>query len=135
MTSVLLVTDAEWVRNDVRASLTVGEWDLVETDQPASVLELTRETGFDVVIVDMQVGSMGGMATIRAITDELEGDQRPRTALLLDRAADEFLARRAGADVAIIKPFTAQDLRSALAGLGVEGGVTGGGPKKSRPRK
>lgn len=135
MTSILLVTDAEWVRNDVKASLTLGDWDIVDTDQPWRVLELSRESEFDVVIVDMQVGSMGGMATIRAITDEMHGDQRPRTALLLDREADEFLARRAGADVSIIKPFTAQELRSALAALGVEGGVTGGGPKKSRPRK
>jgi DNA-binding response OmpR family regulator len=135
MTSVLLVTDAEWVRNDVSASLAVGKWDVVETDEPSAVLELARESAFDVIIVDMQVGSMGGMAVIRAITGEMEPDQRPRTALLLDRRADEFLARRAGADAWVVKPFTAQDLRAALETLGVVGEVTGGGPRKSRPRK
>jgi DNA-binding response OmpR family regulator len=35
--------------------------------------------------------------------------------LLLDRDADKFLAHRAGADVAVVKPFSAQDLRAAIA--------------------
>lgn len=135
MTRVLLVTDAEWVSNDVNASLSIGSWDIVETDQPAGALDLARESTFDVVIVDMQVGSMGGMAVIRAITSEMDDDDRPWTTLLLDRTADEFLARRAGADAYVVKPFSAQALRAALEQLGVVGEVTGAGPKKSRPRK
>ncbi len=34
---------------------------------------------------------------------------------MLDRAADGFLAKRAGADGWLVKPFTARDLREALA--------------------
>jgi DNA-binding response OmpR family regulator len=136
MTRVLLVTDADWVRNAVNASLTLGVWEVAEADDPSAVLDMARESAFDVVIVDMQVGSMGGMAVIRALTSELAEDEQPWTALLLDRKADEFLARRAGADVSIVKPFTAQELRGALGNLGVVGGeVTGARPKKSRPRK
>ncbi len=35
--------------------------------------------------------------------------------LLLDRRADAFLAKRAGANGWLVKPFTVQDLRATLA--------------------
>jgi DNA-binding response OmpR family regulator len=35
--------------------------------------------------------------------------------MLLDREADVFLARRAGADAAVVKPFDAEELRTAIA--------------------
>jgi DNA-binding response OmpR family regulator len=34
--------------------------------------------------------------------------------LLLDRTADEFIAKRAGADRWVVKPFTAQAFRAAM---------------------
>ena len=37
--------------------------------------------------------------------------------LLLDRQADVFLAKRAGADAYLVKPFTSQQLRAALGAL------------------
>ena len=73
----------------------------------------TAAAGTDLSIVDMQVGSMGGMAitrTLKAMT--------PATGpivLLLDRQADAFIARRAGADAWLAKPFNAQALRRVLA--------------------
>ena len=66
------------------------------------------------MIVDMQVGSMGGMAVVRDIRQSFDETSRPRTVLLLDRSADEFLARRAGADAFVLKPITASELREAL---------------------
>jgi CheY-like chemotaxis protein len=35
--------------------------------------------------------------------------------LLLDRAADAFIARRAGADAHVLKPINAAELRQAVA--------------------
>ena len=37
--------------------------------------------------------------------------------LLLDRSADVFLAKRAGADAYLIKPFTSQQLREVMSHL------------------
>ena len=114
MSKVLLVADASWVANEVRASLSLGEWFIEETSDPRLATSLVMEQRPDAVIVDMQVGSMGGMAVIRAIRGEIDEAERPRTVLLLDRSADEFIARRAGADACVLKPINAYELRTAL---------------------
>lgn len=114
MSRVLLVADADWVANEVKAALSLGDWEIDTTSDPRAVVGLVEEVTPDAVVVDMQVGSMGGMAVIRAIRGESEPASRPRTVLLLDRRADEFLARRAGADACVLKPIVAADLRRAL---------------------
>ena len=108
----LLVADADWVRNDVLAGL--DGHDIMHADDPATVADYAGSV--DLVIADMQVGSMGGMAITRAVKDAwLRAGMAPvPIVLLLDRSADEFLARRSGADGWLTKPFTAQDLRSTL---------------------
>ena len=114
MSKVFLVTDASWVANEVRAGLSLGEWDIEEISEPRLTTSLVKEKRPDAVIVDMQVGSMGGMAVIRGIRGEVDEADRPRTVLLLDRSADEFIARRAGADAWVLKPINASVLRAAL---------------------
>ncbi len=96
MSKVFLVTDASWVANEVRAGLSLGEWDIKEISDPRLTTSLVMEERPEAVIVDMQVGTMGGMAVIRGIRGEVDEADRPRTVLLLDRSADEFIARRAG---------------------------------------
>ena len=113
MPQILLVADASWVANGVKASLALGDWEIETLHDPRSVLDEIEDTNPDVVIVDMQVGSMGGMAVIRAIRGEIDAAERPRTVLLLDRKADEFLAGRAGADSCVMKPIVASELREA----------------------
>lgn len=81
---------------------------------PRAIEAAVKDRRADVAVIDFQVGSMGGMAVVRAL--RVEADVHPiRTVLLLDRSADAFLARRAGADAYVLKPFTAQDLRRAIA--------------------
>lgn len=100
--------------NEVRAGLSLGEWDIEEISDPRLTTSLVKEKRPDAVIVDMQVGSMGGMAVIRDLRGEVDEADRPRTVLLLDRSADEFIARRAGADAFVLKPINASALRAAL---------------------
>lgn len=114
MSTLLLVADAEWVVNEVKSALALGDWDVEALDDPRLATDVIAERGPEAVIVDMQVGSMGGMAVVRSIRQTFEGGRRPRTILLLDRSADEFLARRAGADAQVLKPITSSVLRAAL---------------------
>ena len=116
---VLVVSDASWVRNQVRAALS-GSVDIVETADPHRA-ERAAESA-DAAVIDMQVGSMGGMALTRAMKGTLPAGAP--IVLLLDRRADGFIAKRAGADAWLPKPFSAQALRSALASVlavGAEG--------------
>ena len=114
MPTALVVTDGTWVTNEVRSALSLGSWQIEEIDDPRSVAARLAESRVDAVIVDMQVGSKGGMAVVRTIRQETDPTQRPRMVMLLDRPADEFLARRAGADASVLKPFDAPELRAAL---------------------
>jgi DNA-binding response OmpR family regulator len=112
---LLLVADSVWVRNDVAASLPSAEWSIHHAD-PRVVVEAAANHPPDVVVIDLQVGSMGGMAVVRRLRAAMAmGEIAPtRLILLLDRSADQFLAARAGADEALLKPFTAQAFRQVL---------------------
>lgn len=109
-----MVADAEWVVNEVKSALALGDWEVEMLDDPRLVTDVIAERIPEAVIVDMQIGSMGGMAVVRSIRQTFEGAERPRTVLLLDRSADEFIGRRAGADAQVLKPITSSILRSAL---------------------
>jgi DNA-binding response OmpR family regulator len=116
MPKALLVCDTSWVANDAHAALSMGQWEIETIDDPALAATVAGDIRPEVVIVDMQVGSMGGMAVVRDIRDAFQEGGRPRTVLLLDRSADSFLAKRAGADAWVLKPFHASQLREAVSG-------------------
>lgn len=115
MPTALVVADGSWVINEVRSALSVGSWQIEEINDPRTVTDRLEVSRVDAVIIDLQVGSKGGMAVVRSIRQATDATTRPRMVLLLDRSADEFLARRAGADASVVKPFDASELRAALA--------------------
>ena len=119
MVAILLIADAEWVRNDVAASIVDPSTTLTMLDDPEDIVGLAGERRFDVFVVDMQIGSTGGMATVHLIRDAMFRGEIDRTpiVMLLDRSADVFLAKRAGADAHLVKPFTSQQLRGVMTEL------------------
>lgn len=125
MPLALIVSDGSWVVNEVRSALSIGSWETEVLDDPHGIEERLDRSRVDAVIIDLQVGSKGGMAVVRAIRQATDVLSRPRTVLLLDRSADRFLARRAGADAAVLKPVNAAELRSAIGMVPVTPG--GGG--------
>lgn len=116
MPTALVIADAHWVLDDVEAALSYGDWQIETLSDPRLAAARVVESRPEVVIVDLQVHSMGGMAIIRAIRGAFVDSPPPPTVLLLDRSADTFIARRAMADSSVVKPFTATELRSAIAG-------------------
>ena len=116
MSLVLVVTDEPWVRNEVHAALTEPTYILIDHDDPATAAAKAAEEQVDVVVADLQVGAMGGMAMVRAVRhgDEQAGREFTPVVMLLDRAADAFLAKRAGAAGWVTKPFTTAMIREVL---------------------
>jgi DNA-binding response OmpR family regulator len=98
----------------------------------------------DLVILDFQIGNMGGVAVALDLRLEESGDRLPYVPILilLDREADKFLARRSMADAMLVKPIDAGTLRrsvktllaaederrAAAADPDLEAGVAGGRP-------
>lgn len=119
MPNVLLVADAEWVRNDIEAAITDPTSSVTVLDDPTAAGAVAGQASFDLIVVDMQVRSMGGMAIVRLLRDAMAThDIEPAPILLLlDRAADAFLAKRAGASAHLIKPISAQAFRRIVDSL------------------
>lgn len=115
MTRVLVIADVPWVRNEVHASLTSSDFVLIDHTDPETVNDAVNSNRADVVVSDMQVGSMGGMAIVRRVRSSagMDGEAVP-VVLLLDRAADTFLARRAAAAGWVQKPFTSRELEDTV---------------------
>jgi DNA-binding response OmpR family regulator len=116
---VLLATDADWIHDEVDAVL--GDEDTsvvrVRTGREVSAAVRTVEPGL--VVLDLQIGNMGGVATALNLQQEFEmgGGRRPPILLLLDRPADVPLARRANVEGWLVKPVDAFRLRRASRAL------------------
>ena len=122
MVDILLVADLPWVADSVRAALSGAGHDLTVTTDPAGAAGQALAPGVEVALVDLQIGSMGGMAVARAIraAAAAAGATPPAVALLLDREADAFLAGRAAVDGWIRKPFGGFALRRLVEQLAAE---------------
>ncbi|HHC07723.1 MAG TPA: response regulator transcription factor [Actinobacteria bacterium] len=119
MPRILVVADDPWVRNEVHAALSLPGVELVDHDDPTNAAERAATLGVDAAVVDLQIRSMGGMAVTRDFRDLEATNGSIPVVLLLDRHADAFLARRAGAAAWASKPIEAHELRRALASIGV----------------
>ncbi len=115
MTRILVVADEPWVRNEVHAALSTPDTELIDHDDPSTAAAAAVDNAVDVVVVDLQIGSMGGMAVTRSI---LEKAEHFPVVMLLDRAADAFIAHRAGAGAWVTKPVEAHELRDAVRSVG-----------------
>lgn len=116
MPDLLLVTDADWIAEQCEAALG-GDHRLHRVRRGADTLEAIEFVEPDLVLLDLQVGNMGGMAACLAVRQE-EGMGRlePRpVVMLLDRDADEFLARRSEADAWLVKPINPMRLARLVA--------------------
>jgi DNA-binding response OmpR family regulator len=116
---VLIATDADWIHNAVDAA--IGGPDLVvrRVRTGAEVVPAVRQQTPALVVLDLQIGNMGGMATCIALRHESAAgrlDDLP-ILMLLDRDADVFLARRSDADGWLVKPLDSFRLRKAATAL------------------
>jgi len=116
MPSILVVADEPWVLNEVRSALGEARYTITTADDPRTIAAMALASRPDAVVVDFQVGSMGGMAVTRSVRDAFSrtDDAAPPVILLLDRDADGFLAGRSGAAGWVRKPFAAADLRQVI---------------------
>ncbi len=116
MPQVLLATDSDSVHNTVDAALSSGTSQVERVRAGVEVLAAVQESRPDVVICDLQIGNMGGMATCLDLRMEAEMGRAPatRVLMLLDREADVYLAKQSRADGWLVKPLDAVSLQRAV---------------------
>jgi DNA-binding response OmpR family regulator len=121
---ILIVSDSDSVLEDLRSALEDGETEIRELRSGESVRPAVEQDPPDLVITDLQVGNMGGMAICLDIHLEESGGRIPHVPviILLDRRADVFLARRAAAEGWLVKPLDPIRIRRAARAV-LEGGT------------
>ena len=124
MTEVLVVSDSPKVRSEVVSAITDPSTSVKELTRGSEVRGSVADETPDLVILDQQIGKMGGIATCMDLRLEESGGRIPEVPvlLLLDRRADVFLARRAGADGWVVKPLDPLRLGRAIQAL-LDGGI------------
>ena len=113
--TILIATDADEVLDEVDAALSDPTTTVVRVRRGVDVLPAVQEVAPDLVVLDLQIGNMGGVATALALRNEESAGriEAQSVLMLLDRTADVFLARRAEADGWLVKPLDALRIRRA----------------------
>ena len=119
MTTILVAAEAKWVRDQVRSAFVGPGQEVAEVTRGQDVRDTFAAIEPDLVILDLQIGNMGGVAVAIDLRLEESGGRLPRARilLLLDRRDDAFIARRADVDLTLVKPVDAGILRRAAAPL------------------
>jgi DNA-binding response OmpR family regulator len=116
---VLLATDADQLHDEVDAALADESTTVQRVHSGREVIPAVKQLDPDLVVLDLQIGNMGGMATCLSLRSEEGAGRLARrpVLMLLDRVADVFLARRSDADGWLVKPLDAFRLRRAAEAL------------------
>ena len=119
MPRVLLATDADWIHEEVDAALAGDDIEVFRVREGVDVLPTVHELEPDLVVLDLQIGNMGGMAACMSIRldESVDRLEHVTVLMLLDRDVDAFLANRAEADGWIVKPLDSFRLRKAATAL------------------
>jgi DNA-binding NarL/FixJ family response regulator len=116
---VLVATDADWIFEEVDAALTDADTMVVRVRAGRDVGAAVRQVNPVLVVLDLQIGNMGGIATALDLQQEFDTGEVPRVPMLLlvDRPADVPMARRTGVQGWLVKPLDAFRLRRAARAL------------------
>ena len=110
---VLIVDDEVSIRRAVHNTLQGMGFQVEEASSGEAALRLVRESQFDVVLLDINMPGMGGIAACREMRKSA-----PRLAILMltvrDSEEDKVAALDAGADDYITKPFNVRELAARI---------------------
>lgn len=135
LVNILIATDATWVVDDITAALGADGVTFTVCREGRVVADQIAERLPDLAILDLQIGSMGGMAVTMSLRLDESADTLPHVPvlMLLDRKADLHLARRSGAEGWLIKPLDALRLKRAAKAIMNGGTYTEGIPVPEAP--
>jgi DNA-binding response OmpR family regulator len=110
---ILVGTDADHVLNDIAAALGGPDVSFTVCRNGRDVAGVVKLRTPDLVVLDLQIGSMGGMAVTMSLRLDESAGTLPHVPvmMLLDRRADIHLAKRCAADGYLVKPLNPLSLK------------------------
>jgi DNA-binding NarL/FixJ family response regulator len=114
--AIVVASDAAFLRREVVAVADGPDVEIREMSSGPEVIATVRDDPPDLVVVDLQMGNMGGMAVCLELRLQESYDELPHVPvlMLLDRRPDVHLARRSGAEGWLVKPLDPLRLRRAI---------------------
>ena len=111
MSRILAVDDSRSMREMVTFTLTSAGFNVAQAEDGLVALDLARKEQFSLVLVDVNMPNMDGMALIKALRAENAYKFTPLLMLTTEAAADRKAeGKAAGATGWIVKPFNPETL-------------------------
>ena len=116
---ILVATDADYVLDDITAALGGPDVSFTVCRNGRDVSGVVKDRTPDLVVLDLQIGSMGGMAVTMSLRLDESSGLLPhvKVLMLLDREADIHLAKRCAADGYLVKPLNPLSLKRAARAI------------------
>jgi DNA-binding response OmpR family regulator len=116
---ILVGTDADHVLHDITAALGGPDVSFTVCRNGRDVAGVVKLRTPDLVVLDLQIGSMGGMAVTMSLRLDESAGTLPHVGvlMLLDRQADVHLAKRCAADGYLVKPLNPLTLKRAAQAI------------------
>lgn len=113
---LLLVEDSERLRTTLARGLAAEGFAVDEAVDGAQALEFVRRYEYELMVLDLMLPRLDGLAVLRAIAGKSE---RPRVLVLSarDQVADRIEALDRGADDYLVKPFAFDEVVARLHAL------------------
>jgi CheY-like chemotaxis protein len=118
--TIVVASDAPTVRREVAEVVRRPDLSIIEVASgPELLASVTAADPPDLVVVDLQMANMGGVAVAMELRLEESYGALPHipVLLLLDRRPDVFMARRSGVEGWLIKPLDPLRLRRAVRAM------------------
>ena len=113
---LLLVEDDRQLRTSLARGLREASWEVDQASNGTQALELAAAGNYDVVILDILLPGLDGIAVCRALREQ--GQRVPILMLTaLDAVEDRITGLDAGADDYLVKPFAFGELLARLRAL------------------
>ncbi len=116
----MVVADVEQTRHQIRSAIESTDIKVIELESGRLVRDAAaNQYDLDLVIVDSQIGSMGGFAVIQDLHLEEYDNRIPQipSLILLDRRADAWMARQVAAEGFLVKPLNPVKISKAVKAI------------------
>jgi len=116
VSAIVVASDAAFLRREVAAVASGPGIEIREVESGREVIASAHKDPPDLVVVDLQMGNMGGMAVCLELRLQESYGDLPHipVLMLLDRRPDVHLARRSDAEGWLVKPLDPLRLRRAV---------------------